>query len=57
MSNAVHYKCPLASTCVGHKHCHVLKTTDRLKSAIDAIVKCPVKKNAEIVVRIGPDPK
>lgn len=57
MDNFVHYRCPLESTCTGHKHCHVLKTTERLKTAIDAIVKCPVKQNEEIVVRIGPSSK
>lgn len=57
MEHSVHYKCPLESTCAGHKHCHVLKTTERLKNAIDAIVKCPIRKNAEIVVRIGPGAK
>lgn len=53
MEEAYHYKCPLASTCIAHKHCHVLKTAKRIPFAIQAIVKCPARKNKEIVVMIG----
>ena len=53
MKEAFHYKCPLESTCIAHKHCHVLKTAERLQFEIPAIVKCPAQKNKEIVVRIG----
>lgn len=53
MSKEFHYKCPLESTCVAHKHCHVLKTTEQLKTVIPAIVKCPAQKNKEIIVKIG----
>ena len=42
MKEEFHYKCPLASTCIAHKQCH-----------IPAIVKCPAQKNKEIVVKIG----
>lgn len=53
MKEEFHYKCPLESTCVAHKHCHVLKTVEQLKIIIPAIVKCPAQKNKEIVVKIG----
>lgn len=53
MKEEFHYKCPLASMCIVHKQCHVLKTTERLQSVIPAIVKCPAQKNKEIVVKIG----
>ena len=53
MKKEFHYKCPLASTCIVHKQCHVLKTAERLQSVIPAIVKCPAQKNKEIVVKIG----
>jgi hypothetical protein len=53
MKEEFHYKCPLASTCIAHKHCHVLKTAEELKTIIPAIVKCPAQKNKEIVVNIG----
>ncbi len=53
MKEEFHYKCPLESTCVAHKHCHVLKTAEQLKIIIPAIVKCPAQKNKEIVVKIG----
>ena len=53
MREEFHYKCPLASTCIAHKQCHVLKTAERLQSTIPAIVKCPAQKNKEIVVKIG----
>ena len=53
MKEEFHYKCPLASTCIVHKQCHVLKTAERLQSVIPAIVKCPAQKNKEIVVKIG----
>ena len=53
MKEEFHYKCPLESTCIAHKHCHVLKTAERLQSVIPAIVKCPAQKNKEIVVKIG----
>lgn len=33
--------------------CHVLKTTEQLKTVIPAIVKCPAQKNKEIIVKIG----
>ena len=52
MKEEFHYKCPLESTCVAHKHCHVLKTAEELKTIIPAIVKCPAQKNKEIVVNI-----
>ena len=53
MKEEFHYKCPLESTCAVHKHCHVLKTAEQLKTVIPAIVKCPAQKNKEIVVKIG----
>ena len=53
MKEEFHYKCPLASTCIVQKQCHVLKTAERLQSVIPAIVKCPAQKNKEIVVKIG----
>lgn len=53
MKEEFHYKCPLASSCIAHKHCHVLKTTEQLNTIIPAIVKCPAQKNKEIVVKIG----
>ena len=55
MKDEFHYKCPLESNCSLHKHCHVIKTAERLKTIIPAIVKCPAKKNKEIVVQIGAD--
>lgn len=53
MKEEFHYKCPYESTCIAHKHCHVLKTTERLKTIITAIIKCPAQKNKEIIVKIG----
>lgn len=53
MEKEFHYKCPYESTCIARKHCHVLKTTERLKTIIPAIVKCPAQKNKEIIVKIG----
>lgn len=53
MRDVYHYKCPNESTCIAHKHCHVLKTTEKLKTLISAVVKCPAQKNKEIIVKIG----
>ena len=46
------YKCPKEKTCAAKKHCHVLKTTEELRTTIPAVVKCPLLKK-EIVVNIG----
>ena len=54
MEKSVHYHCPHANNCRLHKHCHVLKTVEKLKFTIRAIVKCPAQKNKEITVEIGP---
>lgn len=53
MNKEFHYKCPYELSCTIHKHCHILKTAERLKTIIPAIVKCPAKKNKEIIVKIG----
>lgn len=47
-----HYKCPNEDKCPLHKHCHVLKTSEKLKQKIAAYVKCDFKKK-EILVTIG----
>ena len=46
------YKCPLAKTCLINKHCHVIKTKQKIPVKITAIIKCPMKKQ-EIAVDIG----
>lgn len=53
MEEGVHYTCPKAGTCILHKRCHVLKTTEPLKAIVTAIVKCLAQKNKEIPVCIG----
>lgn len=48
------YKCPYeGSNCRGNKHCHILETTDKLKSKLGVIVKCPMRHGEKIFVEIG----
>ena len=53
MKDDFHYKCPYESVCSLHKHCHVLKTVERLHTELTVVVKCPARNNQEIVVTIG----
>lgn len=48
----VTYKCPKEKTCAAKKHCHILKTTEELRTSIEVFVKCPMLKK-EIIVNIG----
>ena len=50
--DSFNYKCPYEKTCQIHKHCHVIKTKQKLPVKITAIIKCPMKKQ-EIAVDIG----
>lgn len=48
------YKCPHeGNNCKGHKHCHVLETTEALPGKITVLFQCPVQKNQKIPIIIG----
>ena len=48
------YKCPYEGVkCDGNKHCHVLETIEKLPAPITAVVKCPIRHNEKIPVKIG----
>ena len=48
------YRC--SEKCPIHKKCFVLKTTEKLREPIDALIKCPAKQNKDIVITIGDKP-
>ena len=48
------YKCPYGGEkCVGHKHCHVLETPEKLAEKMAVVIECPVRHKAKIRVEIG----
>ncbi len=48
------YKCPYEGrNCLGNKHCHILETTDELKSKLTVVIQCPVRHREKISVEIG----